>query len=204
MNIFKTQHSKTETGFSLIEMLVVIAIFVVITTIVIARNAQFNNSIILGTLAYDVALSIREAQAYGLGVREVGIGSPEDFDTPHGIEIYSDDHVSEDPSKYYLGADLNDNGWIDESNDERIKTFSLNRGFVISDICGSGVQQSCDSTAPGLSIVFKRPEPDAVMQTAAGAPWEYAEITLESPDGTSQRTVTITNSGQIAVETPGS
>ncbi len=56
-------------GFSLIELIVVTGIFTVITAVVLANNAQFNNSVLLGNAAYDIALSVRQAQVYGLSTQ---------------------------------------------------------------------------------------------------------------------------------------
>ncbi len=52
-------------GFTLLEMLVVVAIISVIIGVVVVNQRSFDNSIILSNTAYDVALSVREAQAYG-------------------------------------------------------------------------------------------------------------------------------------------
>lgn len=49
-------------GFSLLELLVVISIFTIITTIALFNQGQLNSNVLLTNLAYDVALTVREVQ----------------------------------------------------------------------------------------------------------------------------------------------
>ncbi len=50
----------------------------------LANHERFNSSILLDSLAYDIALSIREAQVYGLSVR--GINA--DFQVGYGVALF--------------------------------------------------------------------------------------------------------------------
>jgi len=187
-----TQTKEKQKGFTLVEMLVVLGIFVIITTIVLAKNSEFDNTIILGTLAYDVALSIRESQAFGLGVRGA---SSADFDSPYGVRFDTDF-----PDTYWLGVDSDDNGQIEGG--EYIKTFTLNKGFSIGDICGSvNTIGDCDDTTQVVNIIFSRPDPDAYIKLGNGTEWVYTEIVISSPDGTERR-ISVTSAGQISVQTP--
>ena len=56
-------------GFTLIELLVVVAIIVVITGLILANSNKFGGQTMLQNLSYDIALSLREAQVYGISVR---------------------------------------------------------------------------------------------------------------------------------------
>ena len=75
---------KSQKGFTLVELLVSIAIFSVITTMAVFNNSQFNSSVLLTNLAYEVAISIRQAQVYGVTVRKNSAGS---FDSAYGIHF---------------------------------------------------------------------------------------------------------------------
>jgi len=59
----------TQRGFTLIEMLVVLAIMGVVLAVTVGGQRAFNRSIVLSNTAYDVALSIRQAQTYGVSGR---------------------------------------------------------------------------------------------------------------------------------------
>src|SRR3989344_1409035 len=61
----KTQNSKLKTkGFTLIELLVVSAIVVMLATVILSSHGKFGGQVLLQNFAYDVALSIRQAQVY--------------------------------------------------------------------------------------------------------------------------------------------
>ena len=55
-------------GFTLVEMLVSIAIFVLITTVVVFRHASFNASVQLSNAVYDLALQFRQSQFEAINV----------------------------------------------------------------------------------------------------------------------------------------
>jgi prepilin-type N-terminal cleavage/methylation domain-containing protein len=59
-----------KSGFTLIELMVVLVVFVALTGIMISSQSKFDGTILLNNLAYDIALSIREAQTYGVNVKE--------------------------------------------------------------------------------------------------------------------------------------
>ena len=56
-------------GFTLIEMLVVLAIIVTVTTIALSSQSAFNKTLILANTAYDIALTLRSAENFGIGSR---------------------------------------------------------------------------------------------------------------------------------------
>ena len=89
--------SQAVRAFSLIELLVAVSIFVVISTVILANHSRFNSSVLLGALAYDLALSVREAQVFGTSVREFSSS----FQVGYGVhfEIGS-------PQLFYFFADL--------------------------------------------------------------------------------------------------
>ncbi|MDE2188747.1 MAG: type II secretion system protein, partial [Patescibacteria group bacterium] len=72
-------------GFTLIELMVTVGIFVFMTALLVARYGSFNNGEILTSMAYDVALALRNAQAYGLNVQ--GYNNSNSFNYPYGIDF---------------------------------------------------------------------------------------------------------------------
>ncbi len=90
-----------EKGFSLVEMIVVIAIFTFITGIVLFNYANFSTNVTLQNLTQDVALSIRKAQVYALGIKTgetipgtvgviKGYGVHFDVNNPKSFIIFAD------------------------------------------------------------------------------------------------------------------
>lgn len=60
-------------GFTLVELLISIAIITVITAIVVVRYRQFDSTVLLKGAAYEIALALREAQIQSVSaVRDVG------------------------------------------------------------------------------------------------------------------------------------
>ncbi|PIQ70139.1 hypothetical protein COV89_02085, partial [Candidatus Shapirobacteria bacterium CG11_big_fil_rev_8_21_14_0_20_40_12] len=57
-------------GFTVLEMVVVLGIVTIISSVVLANYPAFNERLGVRRATEDVASSIRQVQAYGLGVKE--------------------------------------------------------------------------------------------------------------------------------------
>jgi len=184
-------------GLTLIELLVVMGIFSVISLVVLANHSRFNSSVLLGSLAYDIALSIREAQVYGLSVKQYG----SNFQVGYGLRFAG-------ASSYTFFADTNANKRYDSGIDSIVQTFSVGRGHTIQRFCGitvSGVEECSGGAGPGtidhLDVVFFRPDPDALFSSNSTTLYSSGKIIVTSPSGET-RTVHIVSTGQISVTNP--
>ena len=197
-------------AFTLVELLVVLGIFMVITGTILANHTRFNSSVLLGSLAYDMALSVRQAQVYGLSVQTFGTrfsATGYDIQVGYGIHL-----SSAAPGSYILFADQ------PPANDrydagEAIQTYTLSLNHSIASFCGTlsaadggGSQCSTDVSNPPtyLDIVFFRPNPDANIlsdQLPAGHMYSSASIVVRSSQGET-RTITVQSTGQISVTNP--
>lgn len=191
----------------------VVGIVAFIATIVLVNHARFTGNLVVTNMAYEIALSIRQAQAFGLGVQQQDAGASFDvfndsaFDTSYGIRF------SSSTRSYMLFADNNKNEHFDPPFDEEVDRYTLRQGYTISDFCvpasGPGNQCRESNNLRALSITFQRPQPDAkiryrnagntVKPPTSGSPEDSARIIIESPQG-EQRSVTVYWTGQIAVE----
>lgn len=179
-------------GFSLIELLVVAGIFVVVSSIVLINYGQFGGRITLKSLAYDIALSVREAQVYGIAVRRT-----EDnlFSAGYGMHFLVESAGTQ--SHYELFADANNNGVYDGG--ELVRETTIGGGYRIASlIVRAG---GSDISVTRLDVLFKRPEPDAYIYANGtnALQYELARVALQSPRG-DQSTVTMESTGQISVE----
>lgn len=185
----------------------VCVIVVVITTIVLLDNNKFGGDVTLENFAYDVALSVRQTQVYGLAVERFGASN---FSTGYGM------HFSlSSPTTYVLFADEDRTGVYDAqaTPSEIVDSNMIQQGFAISGLCVVPEVGGSSCTAVSeIDILFVRPEPDAYISAGVGgnapasclvqgggACYYEAQITLRSPKGDT-RTVVVDATGQISVQ----
>lgn len=184
---------KKQKGFTLIELMVSVAIFVFMTAFLLAKYGTFNQSVLLTNLAYDVALTIRTAQSYGLNVKSVKVnGQDNQFNYPYGVDFIKG------ATQFTFFSD-NDGDRLYDSGESISSPINIKRGASIKSLCvGNG--NSCTLVDGPLDITFKRPDPDAIIRANGdgNTVYTYAEITLQSTDG-STRKVSVRSTGQIAV-----
>lgn len=209
------QHNKKviqrfQKGFTLIEMLVVLAIFTILTAVIMFNYGQFNSQTIMTNMAYEVALTTRQAQVYSLGVR----GDDDDFNKRYGIFI----NLTNDKNFIFF-RDENETGSCEEDGvfcsvcpigGECLNKYTLTRDIFIEKICVSSTgNEPIDSSGvcngepvSDIAITFERPNPDGVFKSqTSGAPSNIKSvaIVLKTKFG-NQRAVVVQNSGQISVE----
>lgn len=183
-------------GFTLVELMISVGIFALITALLVAKYGTFNQGILLTNLAYDVALTLRTAQSYGLNVKSTPGGTDRysnEFNLPYGVHF--DKGISGTPAPNTQIIFFADNGdWQYTSSDQVISTYNIKRGSKIETICGGTDNAHCNTTLNALDVIFIRPDPDAIMTGNA----VYAEITLKSSDGGTKKVI-VRRTGQIAV-----
>jgi len=181
-------------GFSLIELLVTVSIFTIITGIVLANFPTFSSKIALENLANEVALAVRQAQVFGVASREFGVGSGV-FPT-HGVHFDKAQNTT-----FFLYADTNENNKYD-GDAELIETFTIHRRNSISQLCGFQNINSACKKLNYLDITFTRPNPEPTIIGRVGmgnVNYSYSTITMKSPSGNT-RLVTVWSNGQIAIK----
>lgn len=186
---------KGNSGFTLVELLVSIGIFTIITTVAVFNHAQFNNSVLLTNLAYEIALSVRQAQFYGITVRQ-STASPGAFDSGYGVRF--DLGVSN--TQYSLYEDRPPQNHVYASS-ELLETFKIQKGNRISKILVTNSSGTV-STPSIVDISFIRPNPDTYI-TAGDLVTPYyakAEVCVTSPSNVN-RMIVIESTGQISVTT---
>lgn len=218
MKIFSKIKNKN-SGFTLIEMAVVLGIFLLISGLIIFNYSDFHSNVSLENLAQDVALNIRRAQSYATGSKGAGSEFP-----GYGIHFNTDSNFvtqhSGGPKSFIFFADLASSpvpsGYpiYDESNvrkecgydnliggNECIEDITINSTDIINEICLNG-----SSCVPGtLDIVFTRPDPDPTFcflptgSSMCAGSVSSASIHLISVTG-KEKVITVWNTGQINTE----
>lgn len=206
--MYKIKSSKTK-GFTLLEIVISITIFAFLTVLLVVKYGSFNKGILITNLAYDVALTLRNAQSYGLNVKSVptdGSNYSNTFDKAYGVHF---DSTSQNNKKMIFFADLNDNGKYDSTpTDEKISLYNIKNDFSVVEICIGANSSGCTGTTFSivhkLNITFKRPDLDArIFGIENGVDIDnikYAEIRLQNgSDYFSRKKVAVTSVGQISV-----
>jgi prepilin-type N-terminal cleavage/methylation domain-containing protein len=195
-------------GFTLVELLVTISIFVILTGVVLFSQSKFDSTILLTNLAYDTALTIRQAQTYGVNVKEsfnpfvVGGGS-----AFNSYGVYFDNCALTNPGcgetnkSFILFTDLGNYIWTLFADDPLgcnqaagcVNRYSIKRGNYISRLCVSDVSNeacpdieankvnSLGDPAIGLRelfIEFKRPNPEALIYANRDSNHAFAIATI--------------------------
>lgn len=151
------RYSHTKRGFSLIELLVSIAIITLVASAVMVRFSFFDSSVLLKSLAYEIAITLRESQVYAVSVLGTDSGT---FRSPYGMSFTPE-------SKTYTLFRYDGSGAPQYDEDAvEVDTFNIGRTMSVSDLCVTEVGESTENCGISrLDIAFERPEFDAIFYT---------------------------------------
>jgi len=204
------EHSK---GLTLIELMVVISIFLVITSTVIFNYGSFKSNVSLQNLTDDIALAIRKAQSFAIGSR--GINNV--FSNSYGVHFSKNTDrvnlVANNKSFLMFSANTPTSGYIvgsgscGDPENKCIELFNIASNDTVKDILIDGSSISYTSY---LDIIFTRPNPRATfcLRSSIGGSCSTQNISSVSiiisngQAGIDEKTKTISvqNTGQISTE----
>lgn len=200
MNCSIFSKNKNE-GFTLTELIVVMAIATIITTALVIQQSKWNDQLAVNTQTYEMALMIRQAQIYSLGVREHTTSTGDKFNIGYGVYV----DIS-NTNRYSFFADKNKNLKMDAGEEIEVKMFT--RGVAIEKMCGfnsSGTERCYPQNGiRKVAVSFYRPEPGAIIRffneadnpdTSIGPP---TIVYLLSPKG-KESTIRVEANGQVSV-----
>jgi prepilin-type N-terminal cleavage/methylation domain-containing protein len=192
-------------GFTLVELLISIAIIGVVTSIVLVKYGSFDSTVLLKGLAYEMALTLREAQVRSVSVaRNAGGTETGNFDYPFGVTF-----SLSNPKQYVLfryedgGQTAYPEYGVPAAKDLRV--FPISRTMRITELCvyGTALADPCDVAQ--LDVSFKRPKFKGLFHALSGGGVEYtttidrATVQVGSEGGFNQFIVEVTSLGQISV-----
>ncbi len=206
----KYTQSLDSSGFTLIELLVVLAIIGAISTIVLTSQSSFNKTLVLANTAYDIALTLRSAENFGLGSRALGTnanagyGLHFDSGTTGSFMLFADIWPATD--LVCTRPDCKPGDHLYSPTDALVRTYTLGNGIVVSDFCAfssGGWRCAATGDLSTLDIVFSRPNPDAFINANGSTFTSYSAacLTITSPQKTS-RFISVAASGQIIANAP--
>lgn len=201
--MFKKILKQDNAGFTMIEMVVSVGIFVVMASLILTNYQKFLNTSSLSTLASEIAVSIRQAQVYGQNVREFGAGTNTfpsygaffDSNTTDSFVLFAD----------IIGGDKQYNNGVacGAVGSECLEKFNIQSRARIARLCGNMKTGPTECGLSSLDIAFTRPNPDALITGVSGGvskTYSDAEIVIGAVGETAEKTVVVWASGQIGVE----
>ena len=176
-------------GFTIVELLIVLAVFAMLTSVVLARYRTFDTNAKFANASEDVVLALREAQVYGVGVK-AGASScgGTSFDCAYGV------HFSTSASnEIRLFVDVNGDGKYSGLGED-VSVITWDNSISISGLSCGGLP--CTGY---LDVMFKRPNPDALIGDLSGVGSNtFAQVVISN--GSKTTTTTITSAGQISLQ----
>lgn len=200
-------------GFTLIELLVVIVIMSLITLAFVENQSKFDSSTIVRSLAYSIALSIRQTQVYGTSVVQNSPGSSL-FGPVYGVSFGSSPLSSATSYSIFSDSTTPSTGEFDAGM-LKMKTFSINNEYAIQEVCAvtntntwrcNGTDDASNTgSISTLDIMFLRPNPDARINvfhsdhsTITGDTYTTAYIQLKAINS-DVRVIKVMLTGQVSV-----
>jgi len=178
-------------GFTLIEVIVVVAIIGLISVALVPSFGSGNESLALNRATHRVARDIRDTmgRAFNGEVYREGTSNENECVPPGpsgpiepGYGIYFD---ASTPTSYFVFVDCNGNNtWQPAVVDEEVEIFSLEEGVQIFSV-----------SPPTTSIFFEAPDPKIFINNGTNV---SVQIVLRAGGG--QRTITVTNKGVITID----
>lgn len=215
------QKKKYNSGVTLIELLVVITIFMIISTITIFDYGKFRFSTSIQNLADDIALSVRKAQSYAIGVRGYGASFGEGYGIHFMINPVASSPYSGSNKSFIIFVDIDKDGKYDFDSTKQCGTPELGNEClevlnIISTDKISGINYKIRNSDPKpldvsgvIDISFKRPNPeptfcnryDNINSSSCGIDSiSFIEIKITNDINPGIfKIVTIWNNGQISV-----
>ena len=202
------------------ELLVSIAVMIIISTVIASNQKQFGAGAALKNIVNNLSLSLRQAQIYGVSVKQLAPSSSQAYTTTgfnagYGVHFsIAPSYPTGDSSSYlffldtkpsalvapnglYLG-DMNCNPIGGNPPSECLDKVVLGQGHTITDLCSleSGTEVC---THEQLDITFVRPAVEAkIIFNNNGVLMSTACIEVSSTDG-KKNSVVVYTTGQVSV-----
>lgn len=184
---FKKNKKFLKKGFTTIELIVVISIVAIISSIVALNYSTFKSASSLENVSQDIALTIRKAQTSAIGVKGVQVktfisGKITQFPSfgvsfylPNnsGLEILGDEKSfiffadlglkDENDKKYNYTDSVCDENNLAKGNEclDKIKITTSDKIHQLCYLMSGGYNCYSKDESPRLDIVFSRPYPEA-------------------------------------------
>lgn len=189
-----------------VELIVVLAIFAILSTVAIFNYGNFQERVNIKNLASDIALKIVEAQKSSIsGKLNAGVLLAT-WKPSYGVYFNLTNGANTGDKVFYYFVDLDarnqqfDPGVFSCPNSECLEKFNITKGNTISELRVYYVDGTFTVIPNDLHITFTRPDSRAIFRssTAFTSSVAYAQITIRSPKEATS-TIKAYASGRIQV-----
>ncbi|MBI3888492.1 type II secretion system protein [Candidatus Nomurabacteria bacterium] len=191
---------KLNKGMTYIELIVVLIIFTIMSSVVIFNYGDFQSRIDLKNLASDIALQVVAAQKASLsGLQPVQIPTVSPWKPAYGI-YFNSSGVNSKSFVYFVDLDNSNFASGGNCTGECVNYFAITKGNYVSRI-DSYVGAVATSITNPICVTFKRPNSSAIFSYSDGTTvtgFDYMQITVSSPKGKTSL-IKIYPSGRIQV-----
>ncbi len=180
-----------QKGFSFIELLVTVGILTAISIMIFTSYPEFSQRTALKRTSEEVALIVRQAQAYSLGIKMSASGNS-DF---YGFGVHFDKN---EPKSLILFTDSD--GDKTYNSGELFQEFKIENGNYVSELQECYSTTGCALAGNTLDVVYPRASSMATVNNGSAS---YARVTIKSPrenEAKNKKNINIWINGQISVE----
>lgn len=202
-NFLHKTHREFLTGFTIIELIVTVSIFLVVSSIVLVSYPDFSQRMALNRTVQEIALTFRKAQSFALAVRGFesqfpGYGVRFDLaDSDRTFILFADFPI--------VGAEdfLGDQRYGGADSGEKAEEFYIQTSARITRLCKNRQEDgvSWESCAlNNVEAVYTRPDPIIALRADGDAQGvSNLGVEISSLRGVT-KTIVIWGTGQITIE----
>lgn len=178
-----------EKGFTLLELLVTIAIVSLLTAMLLVIAAEEENSSIVRRVAFQLAQDVREVQNLAMGAAgyQCGAGETKSFG------IFAGSVAGVWNNYYYIFADCNSDNQYIAANDKIIRQVTLPSTVKINSI-------TVPLPADKMNITFRPPDPVTTINGTNQVAEAVITLSTTKAKPPRTRTVRVNAAGRIQVE----
>lgn len=187
VNKLKDKSYKLNSGMTYVELIVVLSIFSVMSSVAIFNYGDFQTKVDIKNLASDIALKIVEAQKSSLSGQLPPVTQSSTWKPSYGVYF----NLGNDNGSFIYFTDLDTQNNLYEASDcpglgECLNKINLTpQGYTISNLDVFYQSSPTANVLNDLTITFRRPNSGAIIKstTSLNSNVDYVQITILSPKG---------------------